>query len=281
MQGLPFAAMWRKLHPESAEETRRFWDLRADEFNAMTRGKDRQSAQDVLDWLAERQAFGKNSDVLDLGCGAGRHALEFARRARRVTGLDISPNMIAHARKNAQALNLHNLSFRVAPWEEVDIDACGFRGAFDLAFASMSPALCSEETLLKFNASSRGACFMSGFIERSDLLLRRLAGRLFPGLCWPVHKGGIYFAFSLLWQHGIYADVHCVDASWSKHWSVQSAFEAYAPLLRDYAPDRPGLEEALLGCLREEASDGLLLREVCAQSAWLYWKKDGVAATAL
>lgn len=268
---IPFAAMWERRHTESEEETRRFWDLRADEFNEMTRGKDRKEREDLLAWLEERRAFGKDSDVLDLGCGTGRHALEFARKARRVTGIDISPNMIAHAESNARAAGLDNISLSVAAWDNVDLDAHGFRGAFDLAFASMSPAICSESTLLKFNAASHGHCFMSGFIERADLLLRRVAGRLFPGLEWPAHQGGIYFAFNVLWQHGIHADVHCVDSSWSKHWTMQTAFEAYAPVFREYAPDRQGLEEELMRCLREEERDAVLLREVRAKSAWLYW----------
>jgi malonyl-CoA O-methyltransferase len=36
--------------------------------------------------------------VLDLGCGTGRHALRLARRGARVTGVDLSPGMLARAR---------------------------------------------------------------------------------------------------------------------------------------------------------------------------------------
>jgi SAM-dependent methyltransferase len=40
-------------------------------------------------------------DLLDLCCGPGRHAVEFARRGFRVTGVDRSPYLLARAREKA------------------------------------------------------------------------------------------------------------------------------------------------------------------------------------
>ncbi len=39
--------------------------------------------------------------ILDLGCGAGRHAIELALRGYRVTGIDISPWLLEVARQRA------------------------------------------------------------------------------------------------------------------------------------------------------------------------------------
>ncbi|OGA14263.1 MAG: hypothetical protein A3D95_10120 [Betaproteobacteria bacterium RIFCSPHIGHO2_12_FULL_69_13] len=41
--------------------------------------------------------------ILDLGSGTGRHALELARAGFEVTGLDLSPGMVAHAEARRQA----------------------------------------------------------------------------------------------------------------------------------------------------------------------------------
>jgi ubiquinone/menaquinone biosynthesis C-methylase UbiE len=46
------------------------------------------------------------SNVLDVGAGTGRYALELARKGTRVTALDQSPEMLAVARQAAQRENL-------------------------------------------------------------------------------------------------------------------------------------------------------------------------------
>src|SRR5437016_12854634 len=41
--------------------------------------------------------------ILDLPCGQGRHAIELARRGYEVTGVDLSPYMLAVAKERAEA----------------------------------------------------------------------------------------------------------------------------------------------------------------------------------
>jgi ubiquinone/menaquinone biosynthesis C-methylase UbiE len=43
-----------------------------------------------------------NKTVLDLGCGAGENSVLLARRATKVVGLDISPDLVEIAQRRAQ-----------------------------------------------------------------------------------------------------------------------------------------------------------------------------------
>jgi SAM-dependent methyltransferase len=51
------------------------------------------------------------TSALDFGCGAGRLTLPLARRATSVTACDISPTMLSHARQNADAAGLRNITY--------------------------------------------------------------------------------------------------------------------------------------------------------------------------
>jgi ubiquinone/menaquinone biosynthesis C-methylase UbiE len=64
--------------------------------------------------------------VLDHGCGVGRLVVPFAQRVERVVGVDVSPAMLAEARRNCDARGLSNV-------ELVSADRLGeLRPEFDL-----------------------------------------------------------------------------------------------------------------------------------------------------
>jgi SAM-dependent methyltransferase len=61
--------------------------------------------------------------VVDFGCGEGHEAIELAALgARRVIGIDIQPNMLSAARKNAELLHFDNVcSFSMHLEEQADV----------------------------------------------------------------------------------------------------------------------------------------------------------------
>lgn len=56
-----------------------------------------------VDFLIDALRLEPGAMALDVGCGAGRHAVELARRGYRVTGVDISDGQLGEARKTADA----------------------------------------------------------------------------------------------------------------------------------------------------------------------------------
>src|SRR2546427_7544835 len=64
--------------------------------------------------------------ILDLPCGQGRHAIELARRAYDVTGVDLSPYLIRVAKARAETAG------DAVRWLEGDMRRPGSGATFDL-----------------------------------------------------------------------------------------------------------------------------------------------------
>ncbi|HET6957539.1 MAG TPA: methyltransferase domain-containing protein, partial [Vicinamibacterales bacterium] len=61
--------------------------------------RDEAEAARFVDALVARVRPREGARVLDLGCGAGRHARRLASKGLQVTGIDLSANSIAEAKK--------------------------------------------------------------------------------------------------------------------------------------------------------------------------------------
>jgi SAM-dependent methyltransferase len=74
--------------------------------------------------------------ILDMGCGTGRHTVELAKRGYRVTGVDLSADMLQQAQIKAEQAG-------VSP-EFIRSDATKFnrKNAFDAAISLCEGALC-------------------------------------------------------------------------------------------------------------------------------------------
>jgi SAM-dependent methyltransferase len=68
--------------------------------------RDEEEAVEEVDCIERLIPIADSQPVLDLACGSGRHCLELARRGYRVTGVDLSAELLDLARKNALRENL-------------------------------------------------------------------------------------------------------------------------------------------------------------------------------
>jgi len=93
-----------------------------------------------VEFIEREINFSREARILDIGCGTGRHSLELTRRGYNVTGIDLSPSMIAKAKALAQKENL-KIDFQVRDARDFD-----FMGSFDLAIMLCEGAFPLMET---------------------------------------------------------------------------------------------------------------------------------------
>jgi SAM-dependent methyltransferase len=140
-----------------------------------------------IDFLEEYLELGAGDHILDVPCGNGRHALEFARRGYRATGVDQSDEFLDSAR--AQAGNLP-VEWRASdmcdlPWTEA------FDGAFcwGNSFGYLDRRRVSQFLALVYRAVRPGARFVADIPTVAESLLPGLKDRQ-----W--HKSGDIYVLS-------------------------------------------------------------------------------------
>ena len=135
-------ALWqiesRRSH-WSITDARKLWDRRADSFTQrINRVKDGEARDkdDYISKMLDRIEVKPEWSVLDIGCGPGTLAIPLAQKAKSVTALDISPQMLKNLRVNAEKLGLDNIRYLETSWQ--DAFAGGKLPVHDVVVASRS-----------------------------------------------------------------------------------------------------------------------------------------------
>lgn len=79
---------------------------------------------------AAERVIGANKRVLDTACGTGAQAIAFAKRGHSVTGIDLSEDMLSHAKKKVK--KAYNVSFSKGDATEIPYP----NGYFDVSSIS-------------------------------------------------------------------------------------------------------------------------------------------------
>ena len=89
------------------------------------------------DFIEAEICYNKQTRILDIGCGTGRHSIELAKRGYRITGIDLSDSLLKRAKEKAFELELqiefHRHDARNLPFSrEYDLAIMICEGAFPL-----------------------------------------------------------------------------------------------------------------------------------------------------
>ena len=76
------------------------FDLYANYYDLLYADKNYEAESHYVDTVLREHGAGKNAEILDLGCGTGKHDFSLMQKGYRVTGVDLSPAMIATANKS-------------------------------------------------------------------------------------------------------------------------------------------------------------------------------------
>ena len=99
-----------------SDDVRDYWDTRAEGYSLHNCDELDGGTGLVLEHLFRTELGAKpGMRALDAGCGPGIFSIVLARLGCRVTGMDLSPEMLEHAGANAKSRGLE-ADFRLGEW---------------------------------------------------------------------------------------------------------------------------------------------------------------------
>lgn len=97
-----------------------------------------------VDFIEQEFRLPKGASILDVGCGTGRHSVELAKRGYKVTGIDISQEMLKEAAKRSmqeavsvEFIQADAVDFKISRLYDACICLC--EGAFGLLSEKEDP----------------------------------------------------------------------------------------------------------------------------------------------
>lgn len=250
------------------EASMNMWNARAQEF-ANQKGVEDDNW--VVELVRDHGMLPKEGAFLDVGCGAGKYTIYFAKRCAEACGTDFSEEMIKNAKQRASEAGVTNAFFSCDNWHTLDLAEKGWQGKFDFVLANMTPAIQSAETFEKLSEASCGACLYIHPVLRTGSVADRLKKKILGQKTDP-RNPQLQYAFNILWDKGLFPAVEYHERNWVRSFEMEQAVEIYKNDLKTKRPLSPEEEAAVERYLVEHAVNGVVEEEVRSTQFALYWE---------
>jgi SAM-dependent methyltransferase len=216
--------------------------------------------------IKKEQMVKQGGTALDIGCGAGRYALALAGMGAAVTGIDVSPKMIEACKST------DNVSFQVEDWHNLDIDAKGWRKAFDLVLANMTPAIVDGAGFVKMIEASCDWCLLVKPVNRKSSIYNELLAIIGAQDEKAASDDAVEYAFSILWNRGLRPFFSYDRQVWYNSEPLEQAIEKHTKRIGTYFT----LNDAQRGLIRDflvsRAVNGEVEETTNTEIVALYWQ---------
>ncbi len=253
---------------------RKLWDRRACEFNrkvAKFVTAENRDKEDYISKVLARIEIKPGWTVLDIGCGPGSLAIPLAKKARSVTALDISSEMLKYLKENAAAAGVDNIKSIHSSWEDA---LSGEKvGKHDVVVASRSlTPVDIRQAMSGLDSSARRAVYITFPIVH--LPFDHEAYKAIGRPAWKKSLPHIY-VYNVLFGMGITADVEIL------HSRVRTVFENIEEAMENLQwrtdPFTPPEKSKLRKFLEKkfaEQKGGAFKHEGNSVWALISWKKE-------
>jgi SAM-dependent methyltransferase len=252
------------------------WDKRADSFTKrINRVKDGDfgDKDDYISQMLDRIEVKPDWTVLDIGCGPGTLAIPMAQKAKSVTALDISPEMLKNLKASAARIGLDNIKYLNASWE--DAFTGGQVAGHDVVVASRSLMSGNmQDALSHIIAVTRQAAYLTFPIVHLPL-----DWEAYKAIGREKNKHAPYIIIlNMLFQMGVHANVEILYSKVKVQFpSIQEAMDDLQSHNDPFTPDEKAkLKEFLEMRFAGQPGAPPFTHEGKSQWALIWWRKENL-----
>jgi SAM-dependent methyltransferase len=228
---------------------------------------------EFLNLLEQEHMLDKSFDVLDVGCGVGVYSIALAEKVNTVTGVDISPKMLANGNKIIKESKINNVFLKLIDWNTVDLAENGMDNRFDLVFAHNTPAVCDIDTFEKFNSASKRFCAVCGPIRMIEPVMQKVQEMAGVGIAGTSCDNSFSYMLDILLHKGYTPKFHYEKQIWPMNQSFEDACSYY---LGRIIPEKQLSEREtadIKDYLHSLMRDGIISDKIDTTVATIYWEK--------
>lgn len=255
--------------------TPEYWDKAAQTYDQNKKEvQDRRLAK-TMDGFKNNHLLFDGMTVLDIGCGTGMVAMEMAGYGAQVTALDFSRGMLEKFdRKIAPGIK-KNITLVCEDWHRVDIDKKGWRKAFDLVIAFMSPGVADPNSFFKMiNCAEKGCAIRGWAAKRQQLILADLWEKIMGGTLEDKPQS-ILYKINLLFSMGIFPAISFDTIEWDQTVSMTEEFDAQMAFFQKVSKkSRSELEQIIGPYLESRSRDHQIIRSHKGLTATAVFRVD-------
>jgi len=252
-------------------EAREKWNGLADSFQK-TAGIRGEYDNRLYEYLRRKGAVIPGERVADIGCGAGKNAVFFAREGMKVLLIDISDRMLNYSKANLGDM-ADTCEFFEGVFEQTDLKKLGWEKYVHLSFAAMTPAVGSREGIERMCRMSCSGCMITTFADRTECLAQDIAG--IAGLELPGQDTDSSFlrCVETVRSLGYSPEVSLIEYNWQNELAPSEAAERFFNgriMELDKTQDNRLMISRALEKLTKE--DGYITEKVLSHAAWIWWE---------
>lgn len=248
------------------------WNKMAEDFAQRTSNKENDDKrQKTVAWLQEMGGLTSKTRVLDIGAGPGNWSLHLAKSGAHITALEPADGMADILQNRIEAEGIDNIIIDRRTWQEIDLAGEQWTGAFDLVFASMTPAIDGPKSLSKMIAASRKLCYLSAFSGRNLQQWYANLWRIIFNENLDGHGNDIIHPFNLIYAMGYRPELRFDFWDHDINWPRERAIKDFSTHLEMFTQLTEEIQEMVARYVDDHSSKGIFSQTRSGCRGMMVW----------